>query len=258
MVTSPFTPQRRSRTLRIPRIRRVRRAKRRRTRGRGPVTTNATCSPMSTALSPIRSSARATSIIVIAHSRRSSSVPISTARRKTSRLSALISLVLAHEVLGQRHVAQRERLLGLGDLRAGEPAHLEDPLEQLGSSAGGSWPTSGMHLGDVHALVAHPLGVLDHVQQRRDGPQVAGHRRLQREQREDPLVDLEEAAVDPVVVVRRRSTPARCPGARAPPACGRASSTTRSSAPSACSSSPRSSSWKWTRACSAIVSRPCR
>ena len=39
------------------------------------------------------------------------------------------------------------------------------------------------------------------MQQRRDGPQVAGDRRLQREQRQDPLVDLEEAAVDPVVVV---------------------------------------------------------
>ena len=36
-----------------------------------PVTTKATCSPTSTALSPIRSSARATSIIVMAHSRRS-------------------------------------------------------------------------------------------------------------------------------------------------------------------------------------------
>ena len=56
------------------------------------------------------------------------------------------------------------------------------------------------HLGDVHALVAHALGVLDHVQQRRDDAQVARDRRLQREQREDPLVDLEVAAVDPVVV----------------------------------------------------------
>ena len=32
--------------------------------------------------------------------------------------------------------------------------------------------------------------------------QVAGHRRLQREQREDPLVDLQVAPVDAVVVVR--------------------------------------------------------
>ena len=56
-------------------------------------------------------------------------------------------------------------------------------------------------LGDVHALVAHALGVLDHVQQRRDGPQVAGHRRLQRQQRQDPLVHLQEPAVEPVVVL---------------------------------------------------------
>ena len=38
------------------------------------------------------------------------------------------------------------------------------------------------------------------MQQRRHDPQVAGHRRLQREQREDPLVDLQVAAVEPVVV----------------------------------------------------------
>ena len=38
------------------------------------------------------------------------------------------------------------------------------------------------------------------MQQRRNDAQVARHRRLQREQREDALVDLEVAAVDPVVV----------------------------------------------------------
>ncbi len=55
-------------------------------------------------------------------------------------------------------------------------------------------------LGDVHALVAHALDVLDHVQQRRHQPQVAGHGRLQRQQREDALVDLQVAPVDAVVV----------------------------------------------------------
>jgi hypothetical protein len=55
-------------------------------------------------------------------------------------------------------------------------------------------------LGDVHALVPHALGGLDDVQQRRDRAQVAGHGRLQREQGEDPLVDLEVAPVDAVVV----------------------------------------------------------
>jgi hypothetical protein len=43
--------------------------------------------------------------------------------------------------------------------------------------------------------------VLDHVQQRRDDPQVARDRSLERQQREDPLVDLEIAAVEPVVVL---------------------------------------------------------
>jgi hypothetical protein len=43
--------------------------------------------------------------------------------------------------------------------------------------------------------------VLDHVQERRHRAQVAGHRRLQGQQREDALVHLQEAAVDPVVVV---------------------------------------------------------
>ena len=43
--------------------------------------------------------------------------------------------------------------------------------------------------------------MLDHVQQRGDRPQVRRHRRLQREQRQDPLVHLEIAPVDPVVVV---------------------------------------------------------
>ena len=62
-------------------------------------------------------------------------------------------------------------------------------------------PHERHHLGDVHALVAHPLGVLDHVQQRRDGTEVARHRRLESEQGEDPLVHLQVAAVDPVVVL---------------------------------------------------------
>src|SRR6478672_3908286 len=53
-----------------------------------PVTTKATCSPMSTALSPTRSIARAASSIVIAHSRLSASSPIARARWKHSRLSS--------------------------------------------------------------------------------------------------------------------------------------------------------------------------
>ena len=74
------------------------------------------------------------------------------------------------------------------------------------------------HLADVHALVAHPLDVLQHVQQGRDQPQVGRHRRLGREQRDQALVHLQVAAVDAVVVGDRPSAPARRPGARPPPA----------------------------------------
>jgi hypothetical protein len=42
--------------------------------------------------------------------------------------------------------------------------------------------------------------VLDRVQQRRDHAKVGGDRRLQRQQRKNPLVDLEVPAVDAVVV----------------------------------------------------------
>ena len=55
-------------------------------------------------------------------------------------------------------------------------------------------------LGDVHALVAHPLHAANDVQQRGQDPQVAGHRRLACEQRQHALVHLEVASVDPVVV----------------------------------------------------------
>ena len=58
----------------------------------------------------------------------------------------------------------------------------------------------GDELGDVHALIAHPLDAHDHVQERRDQAQVAGHGRLQGEQREDALVDLQVAPVEAVVV----------------------------------------------------------
>ncbi len=78
-------------------------------------------------------------------------------------------------------------------------AHPRQRLEHLLADR---WlvPGEGDQLGDVHALVAHPLDVLDHVQQSRDQAQVPRYRRLQREQREDPLVDLQVAAVDAVVV----------------------------------------------------------
>jgi len=55
-------------------------------------------------------------------------------------------------------------------------------------------------LGDVDALIAHPLDRVHDVQQGGDQPQVGRHRGLGGQQGEDLLVDLEVAAVDPVVV----------------------------------------------------------
>ena len=55
-------------------------------------------------------------------------------------------------------------------------------------------------LGDVHALIAHPLDRLHDVEQSGDQPQVGRDRLLGGEQRQDRLVDLEVATVDPIVV----------------------------------------------------------
>src|SRR6476646_8573747 len=86
-----------------------------------PVTTNATCSPMSTALSPIRSLARATSSVVVAYLQ--------------GELEALLVQVVDHVVLANevaRHidVALGEGALGLTDLGAGRVAHRHDVLDQ--------------------------------------------------------------------------------------------------------------------------------
>jgi hypothetical protein len=97
--------------------------------------------------------------------------------------------VLADEVLGHRGVARDERGLGLHGLRARRPAHPHRAVEQVLVHRR---VVAGQRdeLGDVHALVAHPLHVLDDVQERRDEPQVARDGRLQGEQRQHPLVDL--------------------------------------------------------------------
>jgi hypothetical protein len=61
-------------------------------------------------------------------------------------------------------------------------------------------PRQRDQLRDVHALISHPLDVLDHVEYRRDQTEVARHGRLEREQRQDSLVHLQVAAVDEVVL----------------------------------------------------------
>ena len=108
--------------------------------------------------------------------------------------------ILAEEIFCQLNVTAAKgepRLLNLGPRRRSHP---QNAVKQLGNDrrlATDDWN----QLGDVDALIAHPLGVLDQMQQRGYEPQVAGNRSLQCEQRQDPLMDLEVAAVNPVVVI---------------------------------------------------------
>src|SRR4051794_18537602 len=109
-------------------------------------------------------------------------------------------VVLADQILGERDVPALEGLLAHHNLPAGLLAHLGDVAEhalvrrRLVSG-------EGHQLGDVHALVAHPLHALDHMEDRRHEPEIGRHRRLQRQERQEALVDLQVAAVEPVVVL---------------------------------------------------------
>src|SRR5256714_617417 len=109
-------------------------------------------------------------------------------------------LVLADQVLGEPDVATSERLLRLHHLGTRLGGHLHDLFEHAWMR-GRLRPGEREQLADVHALVAHPLDVLDHLEQRGDQPQVAGDRSLPGEQRKHALVNLEIAAVEAVVVL---------------------------------------------------------
>ena len=108
-------------------------------------------------------------------------------------------VVLAHQVLRKVHVAALERLLALDHLLARLLAHLLD-VGQEARIRRRLVPRERDELRHVHALVAHALDVLHDVEQGGDQPQVPRHGRLQRQQRQHALVDLEVAAVDAVVV----------------------------------------------------------
>ena len=69
----------------------------------------------------------------------------------------------------------------------------------ISASTGGSSPVSGTALAMFTREVAHALDVVVGREQRRDQAQVAGDRRLQRDQVQQALVDVEVAAVDLVV-----------------------------------------------------------
>ena len=150
---------------------------------------------------------------------------------KNSRLRRVDLAVLAHEVLGEAHVAQRERLLGTARPRsaASRPICI-DALEDLRRRPAARGRTAGCIL----AMFTHwsPMRSTCLITCSRAATmrRSAGHRRLQREQREDALVDLEVAAVDPVVIERPRSTPARRPGGRSASIVRSSALSTRSSA----------------------------
>jgi hypothetical protein len=134
----------------------------------------------------------------IAHSRRSRVTHLDRPPEDLP-VQAIDLCVLSDQVLGELDVAPGERQLGLGDLRAGQATHPLDRVEDvlvLGRLVTGQWH----ELGDVDALVAHPLHAANHVQQRGDDAQVPRHRRLAGQQGQDPLVHLEVTAVDPGVV----------------------------------------------------------
>ena len=103
-----------------------------------PVTTNATCSPMSTALSPIRSMRARDE-----HHRHRPLAPVGVGAdldraREHAAIQAVDLLVLAHEILGDGDVAQQERLLGLLDLASARAGPCGRCTRASASSFGGS------------------------------------------------------------------------------------------------------------------------
>ena len=109
-----------------------------------PVTTKATCSPISTASSAIRSIARAASSIVIAHSRRSASIRRSQGQGGSNRgLRLCDHIVAANQVLRQSDVARSSKCpLRLNIDRSYVGAHAMISFT-IASSAGGSSRRSG-------------------------------------------------------------------------------------------------------------------
>ena len=206
------------------------------------MTTNATCSPMSTALSPIRSRARATSIMSSPTRACRRPSPISIAQLEDLAVEAVDLLVLAHEVLGQRRRRAARTPAWPARPRSARARPMRiDPLERSPRAPAARARTAGCIL----AMFTHwsPMRstCLITCSSAATSPQVAGHRRLQREQREDALVDLQVAPVEPVVVEDHDRGELDVLVLSA--SIARSSAlTTRSSPPSACASSACSSS----------------
>jgi uncharacterized membrane protein YbhN (UPF0104 family) len=112
-------------------------------------------------------------------------------------VGAVDQLVEIDEPLRPGDVAREERLDRGADHLLGARAHL---LEGVQERLVGREPLRQLRqLRDRHAVVGHPLEVEVHVQHREHVTEVDRHGRLPREQRVDPLLDAEEAAIDLVV-----------------------------------------------------------
>jgi len=103
------------------------------------------------------------------------------------------------EFPGEIDIAGSKRLFGLQHLRTREPTHPLDRRENV-RVCRRLVARERHELGDIDALVAHPLDAADDVQQRCDKPKVACDRRLPRQQRQRTLVYLPVAPVDSVII----------------------------------------------------------
>ncbi len=140
-----------------------------------------TCSPMSTALSPTRSRARAAMFMCIPQSSAGRIVRELQRLQVRRPVEAVDRVVHPGESAAQLEVAAGERLHRGAD----HPAPRSCPSPPAAGAAC-RWPGSShggeVELGHVHRLVADPLEVEAAVQDGGDQPEIGGDRRLERQQ----------------------------------------------------------------------------
>ena len=152
---------------------------------------------MSTARSPIRSIVRATTTVRRPHSRISGVDHDVDEALDEPPVRAVDELVELDEALRARDVALAERVQRDAHHLLGALAHLRKDVGESGIRL--DIGDELRELRDRHAAVARALEQEVDVDHRQQEPQIAGHRRLQGEQRLDLLLDREEMAVDLVI-----------------------------------------------------------
>ena len=148
-----------------------------------PVTRKAVCSPMSTALSPIRSMQRETTIMRSPHSLRARRGGHGEHLLHDPPAGPVDELVQLDQRVGTLEVAVGERVEGDPNHFFRPVAHLRQPLDELAPG-----PEVGCQLRqfrDRDALVAHPLEVDRVVEDGEHEAQVGGDRPLLGEDRLD-------------------------------------------------------------------------